>query len=562
LEKVGDLMDKRHNLLFALFVVFMLVLGSAAPAVAANNNDNKQTDRNPNKKINNIIVMVPDGCDQNIQTLARWYSEEELQLDSMYTGMVSTNMANSVITGSAAAATAFATGEKTTARFLGVGPRTEDLLSIYDAEDMAEPYVPLATVLEGAKLEGKATGLIATSSITHATPAAFAVHVHDRGMDSEIMEHIVYQDIDVVFAGGEQYLDSDRNDGEDLKQVLLDEGYQFVTTTNEMEAVTTGQAWGMFASKHMQPEMSRETTEEPSIVEMTEKAIELLSEDKDGFFLMVEGSQVDWAGHDNDPEYMVTDFLAFDKAVEAAVNFAEEDGHTLVIVFPDHNTGGMTIGNYDTSYTDLTVEELVDPLKGEEGAVEIGWTTGGHAGGDVPLWAYGPDKPTGLLDNTELATYVADAFGFNLDDVGEELFVEVDEAYPGIWSLDLTDNGNPVLVIERRGVVAELPVSKDILRIDDTEYDLEGVVVGVPMADGDSALTADDDFYIPQEAVDIIDEKISEGFSGKWSLDLTDSENPAIVFDSDEVVVKYLYTQNILIIGDEAFDLIDILGSI
>jgi alkaline phosphatase len=295
---------------------------------------------------------------------------------------------------------------------------------------------------------------------------------------------------------------------------------------------------------------------------MTEKAIELLSEDEDGFFLMVEGSQVDWAGHANDPEYMVTDFLAFDEAVKAAVNFAEEDGHTLVIVFPDHNTGGMTIGNYDTSYTDLTVEELVDPLKGEEGTVEIGWTTGGHAGGDVPLWAYGPDKPTGLLDNTELATCVADAFGFNLEDVGEELFVEVDEAYPGIWSLDLTDNDNPVVVIERRGVVAELPVSKDILIIDDTEYDLEGVVVGVPMADGNSVLTADDDFYIPQEAVDIIDEKISEGFSGRWSLDLSDSENPAIVFDNDSVVVKYLYTQNILIIGDEAFDLIDILGSI
>ncbi|WP_321429744.1 hypothetical protein [uncultured Methanolobus sp.] len=132
-------MDKRHNLLFSLFVVFMLVLGSAAPAVAANNNDNKQTDRNSNKKINNIIVIVPDGCDQKIQTLAHWYSEEELRLDSMYTGMVSTNMANSVITGSAA--TAFATGEKTTVRFLGVGPRTENLLSIYEAVDIIDEKI-------------------------------------------------------------------------------------------------------------------------------------------------------------------------------------------------------------------------------------------------------------------------------------------------------------------------------------------------------------------------------------------------------------------------------------
>lgn len=505
---------QKINFMVTLAIVGLILLGSMASAVSGKQFDRENkndidlpehakgfTKQKDNSKIKNVIVMVPDGCDQDIQTLARWYSGEELQLDSMFTGMVSTNMANSVITGSAAAATAFATGEKTTARFLGVGPRTDDLLSIYEAEDMAEPYAPVASVLEGAKLEGKATGLIATSSVTHATPAAYAVHIHDRGMDSEIMEHIVYQDIDVVFAGGENYLSNSRNDGENLKEVLLDEGYQFVTTADEMESLKSGQAWGMFSSGHMHYDIDREGTEEPSISEMTDKAIELLSQDKDGFFLMVEGSQVDWAGHANDPEHMVTDFLAFDEAVEVAVDFAEQDGHTLVIVFPDHNTGGMTIGNYDTSYTDLTVEELVNPIEGEEGTVEIGWTTGGHAGGDVPLWAYGPDKPTGLLDNTELATCVADAFGFDLADVNEELFVEVDEAFPGMWSLDTTDPANPVLVINGE---AELPISKDILRIDGTEYDLEGIVVAVPMADGDETLSADDDFYIPQEAIEII----------------------------------------------------------
>lgn len=323
------------------------------------------------------------------------------------------------------------------------------------------------------------------------------------------MEHMVYQDVDVVFGGAERHLipvedGGKRTDGEDLKQVLIDEGYNYVTTKTEMEAITSGKTWGMFASSHMEAEMNREGTEQPSIAEMTDKAIELLSQDKDGFFLMVEGSQVDWAGHDNAPYYMVTDFIAFDDAVKVAVDFAEEDGHTLVIVFPDHNTGGMTIGDYSTSYTDLTLEELMVPLKTEGDSSDIGWTTGGHTGGDVPLWAYGPDKPTGYLDNTELATCVADAFNFELDDVADELFIKVDDAFPGMWSLGNTDAENPVLVIDNGEVVAELPVSKDILRVDGTEYDLEGIVVAVPMADGDAALSSDDDFYIPQEAVDII----------------------------------------------------------
>ncbi len=524
-------MDNKMNYFFVFIVVGLLVFGSAASAMAGkttnkwNWNDDENDDWNDDhdykgyKKsgIKNVIVMVPDGCDQSIQTLARWYlaeEGEELQLDSMMTGMVSTHMANSVITGSAAAATAFATGEKTTARFLGVGPRTEDLLSIYDAEDMAEPYAPIASVLEGAKLEGKATGLVATSRITHATPAAYAAHIHDRGMDNEIMEHMVYQDIDVVFGGAERHLipEADggkRTDAEKLIEVLLGEGYNYVTTKTEMEAITSGKTWGMFASSHMEAEMNREGTEQPSIAEMTGKAIELLSEDKDGFFLMVEGSQVDWAGHGNDPYYMVSDFIAFDDAVKVAVDFAEEDGKTLVIVFSDHNTGGMTIGNENTNgaypelkYTEVSTEELLNPLNGGAGESVIGWTTGGHTGGDVPLWAYGPKKPTGFLDNTELATCVADAFRFDLEDVNEELFVEVRDAFEDDWELAGTTE-NPVLIIDGE---AELPVSKDILRIDGEEYDLSGIVVAVPMADGDAALSEDDKFFIPQEAVDIIED--------------------------------------------------------
>lgn len=354
----------------------LLVMGLSSQGLAWNDQQQKHS----RKRIKNVIVMIPDGCDETIQTVARWYKGEALQVDKMKIGAVKIHMANSIITGSAAAATAFATGHKTTARFLGVGPRTEDLLAGFTPT--ADPYAPVASVLEGAKQRGKATGLVATSRITHATPAAFASHIEDRGWDNDIMEHLVYNNIDVVFGGGARHLipdDADyetsfgtiwpgkRTDGENLLEVLEERGYQFVDNKYDMEALGSGKAWGLFDDSHMQPDMDRQffAEHEPSLAEMTGKAIELLSQDHDGFFLMVEGSQVDWAGHNNDPAYMLQDFLAFDEAVKVAVDFAAEDGHTLVMAFPDHNTGGLKIGHYNTAvgYTETTIEDLVGPLK-------------------------------------------------------------------------------------------------------------------------------------------------------------------------------------------------------
>ena len=238
-----------------------------------------------------------------------------------------------------------------------------------DFEATADPYVPVASVLEGAKLKGMATGLVATSSITHATPAGFAVHLHNRGLDFDIMEQLVYQDIDVVFGGGKNALLSDvRSDGEDLLQVLLDRGYQFVETADEMADVSRGKAWGI-ASGHMDPDMDRDDLNptQPSPAQMTEKAIGLLSRNRHGFFLMVEGSQVDRAGHANDAAYMAGDFMAFDEAVKVAVEFAKNDRHTLVLAFPDHNTGALSLGHqqsgFPPSYTKTKIEHLIDPIK-------------------------------------------------------------------------------------------------------------------------------------------------------------------------------------------------------
>lgn len=582
-------MDTKETNVLLTLLVGLLLLGNAGSAAAVEDDSNSKdfsgnytclTDSLKCKscpeseaKIKNVIILVPDGCSQSVQTLARWYSGSPLMLDEMVAGTVSTYSTDSVITDSSSAASAFATGYKTTNGFVSVGPSNASVLSILEnpSEDMQ--YRPLATVLEGSKLEGKATGLVATSRVTHATPAAFASHVDNRDNENEIMEQMVYENVDVVFGGGSRHLVPEeeggkRTDRENLTEVLLDRGYQYVDSRDEMLNLSSGKAWGLFASSHMAPDIDRTelVPEEPSLSEMTGKALELLSQDKDGFFLLVEGSQVDWANHANDPVYAVTDFLAFDEAVKVAVEFAEQDGHTLVLAFPDHNTGGMTIGSdSDSNYTSTTIEDVIDPLKsmklssagiaekigtdvssenikaqlktwwgidatddevteileiynnGEGLSLDyaisevinqnhtvIGWTTHGHCGEDVPLWAYGPDHPAGHLDNTEIAGYIAEKAGFNLEETNRYLFVEVSEVFSrdngdgkldeNEYLLDLTSSLNPVLRIGD----AELPVSTNILIKQGVTYELEGIVVYAP---------ATGKVYIPSEVLSLVNGK-------------------------------------------------------
>ncbi|QVL46865.1 MAG: alkaline phosphatase [Thiocapsa sp.] len=455
-------------------------------------------------EVKNIIILIPDGQSQSIQTLGRWYRGEPLALDEMGAGTMAAWMVNSITTDSAPAGTAMATGYKTTDKFIGVGPIEANALSTYrlpaevpgasDAEKWNWfSYRPLATVLEGAKRQGKATGLISTSRVTHATPAGYAAHVDSRSLENDIAEQLVYQNLDVVFGGGWDRLlptpDGSRTDGENLREVLTARGYQWVQTKAEMTALKGGKAWGLFAKSAMMPDIDRQYSceqadeqacNEPTLAEMTGKAIELLSKNENGFILTVEGSQIDWAGHANDPAYMLHDFLAFDDAVRVALEFAKTNPGTMLLAAPDHNTGGLTLGNRSVNwtYTDITVEDLLDPVKGmqttaqliagtlpegrdptpaelqaavlqywgitlsEEDAQEIiayekdpdvngygysipkivserhtvlGWTSHGHSGEDLPFWSFGTNAPVGHIDNTDFAWFAAEAFGLNLD---------------------------------------------------------------------------------------------------------------------------------------------------
>ncbi len=550
----------KRNHPFCLFIIFVLLsglLGGDSPAPAGEKITAKKT-------VKNLIVLIADGCGAEQYTLARWFKGEPLALDQIRVGAVKTYIADSLVADSAPASTAFATGYRTSGKFISVGPKNPTLPGV-PAPDPGLSYKPVASVLEGAKLLGKATGIVVTSRVTHATPAAYYAHVPSRQMENDIMEQGVYQNLDVVLGGGKRHLLSQkyggkRTDDENLMEVLPERGYTLVASAQELQQVKSGKVYGIFADNHLEAEIDRPefAPQQPTLKDMTRKAMELLSPDPDGFFLLVEGSQVDWACHANDPTHLLGDLVMFDRAVQAALDFAQKDGHTLVLAFSDHNCGGMSIGNYATSgsYSQMKLEALLEPLKKmklstlglgrklgphktpekvkevvqefwgleitDEEAQQIvtlaqkyagnpnnafgevicpkytyiGWTTHGHTAGDVPLFAFGPCRPVGLLDGPDIGKISAQALGLNLERLNHRLFQEATTALAdGQVSIDQSDPENPVVKITYQEKKAELPVNKNILKLEGKTTQLEGVVVYAP--DTGKA-------YVPLQAVNLI----------------------------------------------------------
>ena len=514
----------------------------------------------------NVIVLIADGCSSEQYTFARWFKGAPLSLDAIRVGAVKTYIADSVVADSAPAASAFATGVRTSDKFISVGPRADTISTVSKPPEDLQ-YRPLATVLEGAKLMHKATGIVCTSRITHATPAAFVSHTASRKQEDDIMEQLLHQNLDVVFGGGRGGLLSDSNKGEAGKNdnpgtLLRKEGYLLVGTRDEMANLDSGKVFGLFSEDHMAAEVDREQLgpKEPKLSEMTRKAIDILSQDPDGFFLMVEGSQIDWACHANDPAHLLGDLLAYEEAVGVALDFARNNGQTLVLALSDHNTGGFSIGNYRTSstYSQMTPESLLDPFRkmnasaqtmwgmiegiqtpetvmdviqkswgldvtkkdaqkilslaglykpykmpyyaiGEvvcPGYTNVGWTTHGHTGGDVPLFAFGPGSPKGLVDGPEIAGICAGAMGFDLADINRRLFVEAGKAIAGaIVEINGGETENPFVTIDFKGKHFELPVNRNMLTVDGKTTRLEGLVIYAPQTNKT---------YIPRQAVNII----------------------------------------------------------
>lgn len=325
----------------------------------------------------NIIFIVGDGMGVAHISAAMAVADNTLVFDKFkHLGYSKTQSADNFVTDSAAGATAFATGNKTNNGYLSVTPDNK----------------PVKTILEIAEEHGLSTGLVATSSITHATPAAFIAHVNDRDKHEEIAKQFLNTEIDVFIGGGKKYFEANN-----LIDSLVKKGYNIATNIDELEQLQGhDKIAGLLAPKHL-PRINAgrgNMLEKASML-----AINTLDKNNKGFFLMIESSQIDWGGHANSLNYIVSETIDLSNTIEKVLEFANTDGETLVIVTADHETGGLTLDGWD---------EKKDSLDAK-------FSSRHHTGIMVPVFAYGPGAElfTGIFDNTKFFTKFLEAYNIS-----------------------------------------------------------------------------------------------------------------------------------------------------
>jgi alkaline phosphatase len=313
---------------------------------------------------------------------ARWLVQGEggtLAMDSLAVhGLAQTRPYGGTITDSAAAGTAMAAGIQTYNRVVGMDPQGN----------------PVTTILEMAEEQGWATGLITTVPMTHATPAVFAAHVYDRGQQQEIARQMIAAGVDVLLGGGEDdFFSQDENgcypgsgnlpSGSGLVGPAISSGYSYLCTREELLALNPApgtKLLGLFAAKELP------TSSAPTLAEMTQAAISVLSQDPDGFFLMVEAGQIDWAAHEFRSEDAMQFTVGLDTAVTMALIFTLEHENTLLIVAADHETGGMTLNKDGTGSF-----RQDGPFQMPDGTdFWVDWTTSSHTDASIPVTSQGP----------------------------------------------------------------------------------------------------------------------------------------------------------------------------
>ncbi|WP_372007989.1 alkaline phosphatase [Paenibacillus chitinolyticus] len=468
-----------HRSMIAGTAIALLPLTLASGALAAGTTAAEKEQKAASK---NVIVLIGDGMGPAQVSAGRTFSKnklgkDHLELDSYFVGQATTyadrgedggTIVSGEVTDSASAGTAFATGNKTYNAAISVSN-----------EDVSKPF---ASVIEASELAGKATGLVTTARITHATPAVYASHVRNRDNESAIASQYLNDgNVDVLFGGGKQFFLSKEEKGKRTDKTIIPdfekEGYKVVYDKQGLASLDgkTGKALGLFGNSHVDYVLDRTNTV-PNLAEMTSKAIDILSANPKGFTMMVEGGRIDHAGHANDLPSVVQEMLDFDAAVKVAMEFAKKDGNTSVVVTADHETGGLSLSrdniyeiNVDawddqqksseliggelknaktiedvkalvakyTGHTDLTDDEAKFILAGDgssykqEGAFNavmskrylVGWSGHGHSAVDVGVWAYGPiaEKVKGQIDNTEIARAVASVAGIDLKAATDKL---------------------------------------------------------------------------------------------------------------------------------------------
>ena len=324
------------------------------------------------KKVKNIIFMIGDGMGLEQLSTAWIVNNRHLNITDNfpYVGLQWTYSASKLVTDSAAAGTALATGSKTNNGMIATSPDGQ----------------PLETLSEYAKSKGKKTGTSVVCRICDATPAVFSTHHETRDSLYDITAQFVDSELDFLFGGGLRWWEN-RPDGRDLTAEVEAKGYTFVKTVEELNAVQNGPVIALTSYMELPAALDRNGAHQASVI----KALELL-DNKNGFFLMVEGSCIDDWCHANKVGFAVEEILDFDRTVGAVLEWAAQDGETLVIVTADHSTGAMTL--------------LGGNVEGQ--SVAVNYANTGHNGVALPVYAWGPgaEKFVGIYENAELSQMI------------------------------------------------------------------------------------------------------------------------------------------------------------
>ena len=420
-------MQGRRRATAAAAVTGTLAMIAVPTWTDAARDDHRRGDRHNTAR--NVIVLQGDGMATAQRDLIRLVTAgntpgRELVMNKLdHTGLVHTDPADpdEAVTDSAAAATAFATGVKTFNGGVGVDPQGR----------------PVRTLLEDAHRAGKATGLVTTSQVTDATPAAYGAHVSDRAQQSEIARQFLEgSKPDVILGGGEDYwfppgnegghpdhpatdpTEASKGDRGNLVDRAKQLGYRYVKDRAGLRDVRGGKVLGLFANEEMfehEPEGEGDLYDPlVPLPEMATKALDLLSADRDGLFVLIEEEAIDEMAHANNAGLMIKSGAALDKTVGVAVDWARRHPGTLIVVQGDHETGGLTIENpddTDESGDGQSKEDGPFAVKGTDLKVFADWTTGQHTGADTPITASGPGSQRfdGVIDNTDVHDAIARA---------------------------------------------------------------------------------------------------------------------------------------------------------
>lgn len=351
------------------FIVFLFALVSCTVSQTT-----QQTVQTPP----NIIFLVGDGMGLSQVSSAYYFGEGEPNFSRFkIIGLSKTSSGSHKITDSGAGANAFSTGQKTYNGSIAVDMDT----------------LPLRTITEELSDKGWSVGMISTSSITHATPAAFYAHVGNRRDEEKIATFLLNSNVDVFIGGGKKFF-FNRADSVNYFPLLQQKGFVIDTTSLNSSINDYNKRYGyLLAHDGMPPVPERGNF----LLDASKKAIDYLSNKKQPYFLMIEGSQIDWAGHSNEADYLIQEVLDFDKVIGYVLDYAQQQGNTLVVVTADHETGGFTlagehkIGPYNRQYDDYN-------------SVKPTFSTGGHSGAIVPVFAYGTQSHLfgGVYENTKI----------------------------------------------------------------------------------------------------------------------------------------------------------------